>query len=218
MAETKHRVTIKGVKDGLIFWIDDRCPFSEAMKELEHKLDKTHRHFLAGPVINVRVKLGSRTAGPSEMEKIREIIGRRGNLILQGIDSDAAVPSPANNSGITVITGIVRSGQTVRHDGDLLFLGDVNPGGAIVSTGDIYVLGALRGIAHAGAEGKTEAIIAASFMRPTQLRIAEIFSRPPDEWGIADAVMEFAYIRDGKMQIDKISQLYRLRPDHPLQR
>ncbi|MDF2713932.1 MAG: septum site-determining protein MinC, partial [Paenibacillus sp.] len=49
MAETKHLVTIKGVKEGLVFVIDDSCPFAEALQELEHKLDNTHRNILAGP-------------------------------------------------------------------------------------------------------------------------------------------------------------------------
>ncbi|MDF2716220.1 MAG: minC, partial [Paenibacillus sp.] len=116
---------------------------------------------------------------------------------------------------VTVYKGIIRSGQTVRHEGHLLFLGDINPGGTLLCTGDIFVLGALRGMAHAGLEGNERALIAASYMRPTQLRIADVISRPPDEWGIEDASMEFAYIREGSMEIDKINQLHRLRPDHP---
>ncbi|GAA3408332.1 septum site-determining protein MinC [Paenibacillus hodogayensis] len=217
MAETKHLVTIKGVKDGLIFVIDDSCPFAEVLQELEHKLDNTHRNILTGPVVHVHIKLGKRTSSEADKEAIKDIIGRKGNLLVQSIESDVASQASADPllDRITVRKGIIRSGQTVSHDGHLLFLGDINPGGAVLCTGDIFVLGALRGMAHAGYSGNDRSLIAASYMRPTQLRIADVISRPPDEWGIEDATMEFAYIRDGNMEIDKINQLHRLRPDHP---
>lgn len=217
MTETKHLVTIKGVKEGLVFVIDDSCPFAEVLQELEHKLDNTHRNILTGPVVHVHIKLGKRVSSDEEKEAIKELIGRRGNLLVRSIESDHPSPPAGERptDRITIYKGIIRSGQTVSHDGHLLFLGDVNPGGALLCTGDIFVLGALRGMAHAGFEGNDNALIAASFMRPTQLRIANVISRPPDEWGIEDATMEFAYIRDGNMEIDKINQLHRLRPDHP---
>jgi septum site-determining protein MinC len=217
MAETKHRVTIKGVKEGLVFVIDDSCPFAEVMQELEHKLDKTNRTVLTGPAVQVSVKLGKRSATEEEKESIKELLVRKGNLQVQHMDSD--LPGPEQQEPppdrVTILKGIIRSGQTVRHEGHVLYLGDVNPGGTLLCTGDIFVLGALRGMAHAGIDGGDRAVIAASYMRPTQLRIADVISRPPDEWGFDDATMEFAFIRDGKMQIDKINQLHRLRPDHP---
>ncbi|MDF2721299.1 MAG: minC [Paenibacillus sp.] len=218
MTETKHLVTIKGVKEGLVFVIDDSCPYAEVLQELEHKLDNTHRNILTGPVVHVHIKLGKRVANEQEKESIRQIIGKKGNLLVQSIESDhAPEEAPEQPSDrITLYKGIIRSGQTISHDGNVLFLGDVNPGGTLLCSGDIYVLGALRGMAHAGTMGNARAVIAASYMRPTQLRIADVISRPPDEWGIEDASMEFAYIRNGSMELDKINQLHRLRPEHPL--
>ncbi|MNY62125.1 Septum site-determining protein MinC [compost metagenome] len=77
-------------------------------------------------------------------------------------------------------------------------------------------MGSLRGMAHAGLDGDEKAIIAASHMRPTQLRIAGVISRSPDEWGIEEAFMEFAYVKEGKMEIDKLHQLHRIWPDAPI--
>src|SRR5690606_26483256 len=92
---------------------------------------------------------------------------------------------------------------------------DVNPGGVVVSEGDLYVIGSLKGTAHAGCKGDELAVIAASFMKPTQLRIANVFSRPPDEWDLEhnDLYMEFAYLDQGRMELDKITQLQRIRPE-----
>ncbi|MCZ8513350.1 septum site-determining protein MinC [Paenibacillus filicis] len=215
MTATKHHVTIKGVKDGLVFLLDDACEFDVVLAELKHKLEKTHQQILTGPIIHVRVQLGSRPATEEQKGEVREIISRKGNLLVQSIETaDSAVqkaePDPTE---VKMVRGMVRSGQTLSHDGPVLFLGDINPGGSIVSTGSIYIMGSLRGMAHAGIDGDETAVIAASHMRPTQLRIAGIISRPPDEWDVSeayDAYMEFAYIKNGKMEIDKVHHFHKL--------
>lgn len=213
---TKPHVTIKGVKDGLVFILSDTCLYTELIEELTHKLNKTHDQILSGPSVAVQVKIGTRVLNQAEREQIAGLIGSRENLLVQTIETERPAPAePLDRSErITVIKGIVRSGQVVDHAGNLLLFGDVNPGGSIQATGSIYIMGSLRGLAHAGKDGDELAIIAASHLCPTQLRIAGVISRPPDEWEFEkEAFMEFAHIRDGDMVIDKISQLYRIRPE-----
>lgn len=209
----KQHIMIKGVKEGLLFLLDDQCAFEALLDELKYKLEKTHQQLLTGPLVHVHVKLGSRQVTDEDKEQIRNIIRTQGNLMIQSIESDPSASSSeeVQQPGMQVLTSIVRSGQTVEHDGDLLLIGDVNPGGTLLCTGDIYVLGALRGIAHAGIAGREDVIIATSLMRPTQLRIADVVSRPPEEWVSGDAVMEFAFLNEGQMQIDKLAQLFRIR-------
>lgn len=214
MATTRHHVLIKGVKDGLVFVLDDSCPFEDVMEELQHKLQKTQQQILAGPTIHISVSLGQRKISNTEEEQLRDIINEQGNLQIKSIISAVErEDDPRKSHKLTAKKGIIRSGQTLVHEGDLFFLGDVNPGGCIISSGDIHVMGSLRGMAHAGVNGKTDAIITASFMQPTQLRIADVISRPPDEWGTQETYMEFAYIKDGQMEIDKIVHLHRVRPE-----
>lgn len=208
----KSLVTIKGIKDGLVFLLDDSCDLEELLGELEAKLAK-HEQQLAGPIVHIQIKLGARQLSDDDKERIRSIIRKQGNFVVQSIESEPAPAGPADYSAYKVetVTGIVRSGQTLEHDGHLLFIGDVNPGGTVRSTGDIYIMGALRGVAHAGCAGHVEAIIAASLMKPTQLRIAEVISRPPDEWASSEPWMEYAYLQEGAMQIDKLAHLHQNR-------
>lgn len=213
MTAVKHRVTIKGVKDGLLFLFDDSCTFEELVGDLKHKLEKTHTNILTGPLIHVFVKLGNREATEEEKETLRGIIAARGNLLVQSIESEADKLKALEDSRIQMIKTIVRSGQVLHIEGNVMLMGDVNPGGTISATGDIYVMGSLRGMAHAGIHGNEGAIIAASHMRPTQLRIAQVISRPPDEWGVGETYMEFAYINNGVMEIDKIQHIHRIRPE-----
>lgn len=210
----KHHVTIKGVKEGLIFHLNDDCAFEELLAELENKLGSSHSTFLDGPDISVQIRLGLRWLSEEQIERLTGLIEQKKNLSVTSVESDV-VPKERlldDTGKLKLVRTIVRSGQTLFHDGDLLLVGDVNPGGTIASTGDIHVLGSLRGVAHAGTAGNEKAIIVASHMKPTQLRIAGIISRPPDEGGLEETFMEFAYLNDGVMEIDKITNITRIRP------
>lgn len=210
----KSHITIKGTKDGLVFLLDDDCEFDALLSELGTKLDKHVQQF-TGPIIHVFIKLGNRHLDEEDQERIRAVLRKQGNLLIQSIESNPPAQDPDSQTGpsLHTVATIVRSGQTLEYDGHLLLLGDVNPGGVVRCTGDVYIIGALRGMAHAGSAGNEDAIIAASSMTPTQLRIADVISRPPDEWTSAEPYMEYAFLKDGKMAIDKLSSLSRHRKD-----
>ncbi len=78
------------------------------------------------------------------------------------------------------VYGTLRSGQEVNYDGNIVVVGDVNPGAFLKAKGNIIVLGSLRGVAYAGIGGNEDAIVAAYSLLPMQLRIADIIVRPPD--------------------------------------
>ena len=99
--------------------------------------------------------------------------------------------------------GSVRSGQKVEYEGSLVILGDVNDGAEVIAGENIIVLGILRGLAHAGAKGNKEAIIAASSIEAPQLRIANIIKEREREEILEDARRTYAYINsETKMIIE----------------
>ncbi|TVY04057.1 septum site-determining protein MinC [Cohnella terricola] len=211
---SKSTITIKGIKEGLVFLLDDQVDFVHLLDDLNEKLDKHGQQF-NGPIVHIFIKLGSRQLEEEDKERIRAVFRRQGNLLIQSIESDPKEEAPDLASAPTLhkIVGIVRSGQTLEYDGDLILLGDVNPGGTIRCSGNVYVMGALRGTVHAGKDGNSDAIIVASLMRPTQLRIADVISRPPDEWTSSEPWMEYAFLREGTMSIDKLTSLSRQRKE-----
>ncbi len=71
----------------------------------------------------------------------------------------------------------LRSGQTVSSDGNIVIIGDANPGSEIIARGDVTVWGVLGGIAHAGSKGNANACIRALKMNAIQLRIANLYAR-----------------------------------------
>ncbi|WP_242968268.1 septum site-determining protein MinC [Sulfobacillus sp. hq2] len=103
-----------------------------------------------------------------------------------------------------LIRKTLRSGQNVRYYGNVVILGDVNPGAEIRAGGDIIVMGWLRGMAHAGADGNDQAMVAAFRLNPTQIRIAHFIGRSPDaEDATLPAFPEFAEVRDGQLIIEQ---------------
>tara|TARA_Y100001968_G_scaffold188496_1_gene172820 strand:- start:153 stop:800 length:648 start_codon:yes stop_codon:yes gene_type:complete len=85
--------------------------------------------------------------------------------------------------------GTVRSGEYLESSGDLVIIGDVNPGAKVSAEGNIIIWGRLLGIAHAGINGNYKATISALQLRPVQLRIAKKIARGPKEmqqFGLAE--------------------------------
>ncbi len=216
--QKQQYVTIKGTKDGLTLHLDDSCSFDQLLLELEEMLSLKQYVHGSGPVIGVKVKVGNRLVNENQREKLEKVIKQKRNLIVESIDSNVMTKVEAlklkQESEVTTVAKIIRSGQVLKVTGDLLLIGDVNPGGTVIAAGNIFVLGALRGIAHAGVDGNQDAIIAASSMKPAQLRISQIINRAPDHISKEGNEMECAYINtDGEMIIERLQQLTHLRPN-----
>ena len=106
--------------------------------------------------------------------------------------------------------GTVRAGEYLDKSGDLLILGDVNPGAIVSAEENIIIWGRLLGIAHAGSKGNNQATISALQLRPVQLRIANKVARGPKETpplGLA----EQAKIESEKIIISPLDSMYFLK-------
>ena len=98
----------------------------------------------------------------------------------------------------------IRSGQKISYDGTLIIFGDVNAGAELEATGHILVLGALRGVAHAGCKGDKKAVIYANQLRSVQLRIADLIARAPDGENTVRNIPEIARIIDNYLVIEEV--------------
>ena len=78
-----------------------------------------------------------------------------------------------NTSKTKFHKGSLRSGQKLEFEGSLVIIGDVNSGAEVIAEENIVVLGTLRGLAHSGAKGNKDAIIAAEKILSPQIRIAD---------------------------------------------
>uniref|UniRef100_E6Q3N0 Septum formation inhibitor MinC C-terminal domain-containing protein n=1 Tax=mine drainage metagenome TaxID=410659 RepID=E6Q3N0_9ZZZZ len=97
--------------------------------------------------------------------------------------------------------GTLRGGQSLQQIGNIVVVGDVNPGAELIASGDILVFGRLAGVAHAGAQGDSEARVRALELVPTQLRIATAIAAESSARRGKKAEPETACVRDGKIVV-----------------
>jgi len=197
-------VTIKGTKDGITIILEENSNFQDIEKMICEKLQSS-RNFFAGGKVYLQIKNGY--LSEEEYKKLQQILMNFG-MSLQEADSPKTLifPKP-NRSRVLLLKRTVRSGQKISYRGTVVILGDANPGSEIVATGDILVMGTLRGMAHAGAEGDRSAIVAAFRLKPTQLRIAGIISRPPEEKEYLPRFPEIARLKDNVIVIEPYNTL-----------
>ena len=95
-----------------------------------------------------------------------------------------------------VESGIVRSGQKVDYEGDLIFLGTLHRDAQVRASGSIYILGDVNGIVHAGYPDNTDAMIFGNLKDVDQLRIADVIEIVTDDNKEDFQAGKYAFIDD----------------------
>lgn len=214
-------VTFKATINGLILVMKDDEDFDIVFSQIEKKLASAGRFFKGA---SIAVKYRGRKLSGDEEEKIRRLMEAKTGAEIKSFEEDTedmSSPEPESagqgkfkfrklffngiNEGVTKFyRGTVRSGQLVSFDGNIVVIGDVNPGGEVEATGNIVVMGSLRGIVHAGADGNKDSVVVALNLQPTQLRIADVITRSPDEKSARSSyIPELAYIKDNTVYIER---------------
>jgi septum site-determining protein MinC len=105
-----------------------------------------------------------------------------------------------HHSDTLVISGRVRSGQSVHSKKHLIIMGDVNPGCELIAGGDILVIGSLCGTAAAGQPNNRDAIILSLDFRPIQVKIGEVVAAGLP--AVGQGTPEFAHLENGAIVVD----------------
>ncbi len=142
----------------------------------------------------------------AERRKRGETTVRRTNVAAAATPAAAPLQVAPPPPGTLYHVGTLRGGQALHHAGNIVVIGDVNPGTELVATGDIVIFGRLLGVAHAGAQGDNDAKVYALHLQATQLRIATCIA--VDEERSRDASEpEVAFVRDGRIVIAPYSKV-----------
>ncbi|WP_457623963.1 septum site-determining protein MinC [Persephonella sp.] len=194
---------IKGVTvPALLIKLDSSKTFEENLKELEEKLSSA---FFKGSVSIL--DFSDTDLSQEQVEKIEEILKKYNNKVLgyksQTKKPQRKIPEITEKKSLKIISKTIRSGERIEYDGDVLVIGDVNPDAYIIASGNIIVMGALRGVVHAGANGDETATVMALKLMPQQLRIASFYTRSPDNPEVPE-YPEKAYIEENQIVIERI--------------
>lgn len=216
-------VVFKGSLNCLTIIMKEDVEFDEILSQMEEKVLSAGKFFKGATLM---VKYRGKKLSFDEEEKVFQLLQNKSGAKITGIEMDTEEPPKVEvephpqphakirmsnfffkglEEGMTKFyRGTVRSGQLINFDGNLVVIGDVNPGAEIVANGNVVVMGSLRGIVHAGANGNKEAIVVALNLQPTQLRIADVITRSPDEKDTGGQfIPEMAYIKDDIVYIDR---------------
>lgn len=204
---TNEYVVMKGTKDGVKFILDKSAPVNAIIDAIIAKFESA-RDFFSTQSCTVRIENRKISDGEKlRLERrISEILPECEITVVYGEDKNtqAKVFSDTKEGYTKFYEGTVRSGRLLQSEGNLVVLGDINPGAEVIAAGNIVIMGAVRGIVHAGCTGNRNAFIVALNLSPTQIRIADIITRPPDgDEKRKDFLPEKAYIKDETIYIEE---------------
>lgn len=135
-----------------------------------------------------------------EIEKIESALASKNIKSVKRLSNIEAT----RGERLLIVQKHLRSGQKVEHNGDVLVLGDVNKDAQVIATGNIIVMGKLRGIAIAGALGDEKAVVVALEMEPQQIRIGRKVAIMDEEERKSPGYPEIAKIEDGNIILERV--------------
>ena len=175
----RNCVSINLKKNQILIKISDNAEQKEIVDNLKKKLPELKKMYKNE---KTPITVTGKILKNKEIDEIQELI--KHNI---DVEIDFDMPKSLGLSSITrtfnkeIATsetkfhrGSLRSGQKMESEGSLVILGDVNSGAEVMASDNIVVLGALRGLAHAGAKGNKQAIISAGVLDTVQIRIANV--------------------------------------------
>lgn len=183
-------VMIKSSKNGINLILDEKLPFSELLEEIKKKFIDSEKFFKDA---KIAISFEGRALSENEQFEIIDAIQQNTSItIICVIDHDELMDevlkrrigeyeelhSPQTGQ---FYKGTLRSGQQIESETSLVVLGDVNPGAKVIAKGNIVILGALKGIAYAGADGDSSCFVAALDMNPVQIKIGDHIGRSADK-------------------------------------
>ena len=194
----KNCVNVFQKSNCVVIKISDEASFEDIERAIEHKARQLKKIYKDE---KEPIQVVGKVLKNKEIEKIEKIIK---DILDVDVDFDMPREMGLSNIKRTFATeistsetkfhkGSLRSGQKIEAETSVVILGDVNSGAEVISADNIVVLGTLRGLAHAGAKGNKEAIIAAGRFDTVQMRIANIvkeFNREEEYF----SKMAYAYV------------------------
>lgn len=219
--DSNSLIQIKGLRDGLLVTLS-AAPWEELQTALMEQIE-TRQSFFQGA--RVAIDVGGQIFHVNELSALRDTLSERGiNLWavvsesptteqtaqLLGLATRISKPRPQEVSRAAAeesegqsaqwIGRTLRSGTRVEFPGNVVVMGDVNPGAEVVAGGSVVVWGRVRGVVHAGANGSNSAVVCALELASTQIRLAGEIVKLPARPKVARP--EKISLLDGRLNIE----------------
>jgi septum site-determining protein MinC len=212
-------VQIKGLKDGLLVTLGDAA-WPVLQEALLRRVEEQASFFKGARLV---LDVGNQVLKAAELSALRDTLSEHGIVLWAVLSNSPTTENTAQILGLATrihkarpaeiqaakgidhesalwIDRTLRSGVRVEYPGNVVVLGDVNPGAEVIAGGSVIVWGRLRGVVHAGADGNEAATVCALDLSPTQLRIAGEIAVSPARRG--QPKPEVVRLKDGRLQAE----------------
>lgn len=199
--EEKSSLQIKGIRDGLLITLGEG-KWPEVQEELLSQILERSGFFQGA---KITLDVGNHILHAADMGILRDKLSDQGIALwavlsnspttertsqMLGLATRISTPKPErvirtqstslSGDNAMLVQRTLRSGFKVTSGGDVVVIGDVNPGAEIIAGGNVVVWGRLRGGVHAGTDASAKnVVICALELLPMQMRIGEIVYTSP---------------------------------------
>ena len=208
-----NSVIIKGNKHGIVVVMDENIPFAELKVSLAEKFRSASKFF---DKANMAVTFEGRKLTQDEEKEILDIIAENSELnIICVVDNDKLrddyykkaveekLEELSTHTG-QFYKGTLRSGQVLESESSIIILG-----ARVISKGNVVVLGCLKGLVFAGANGNQDSFVVALEMTPMQIRIGDVIARSSDAVQLKPSKTvdpKIAFVDDNNIYIEKLDK------------
>jgi septum site-determining protein MinC len=220
MTKEPSAVQIKGIREGLMVSFGE-ADWETLTSTLVDQIDTNPTFFQSARMV---LDVGSNVLHVAELAPLRDTLSERGISLWAVLGNSSVTEQTAQNLGLATriskpkpvedikiadaisegnalwIQHTLRSGTRIEFSGNVVIVGDVNPGAEVVAGGSVIVWGRLRGLVHAGVNGDHEAVVGALEFSPTQLRIASEIAVAPKK--APKGKLEVAKLDNGNLIVE----------------
>ncbi len=215
----KDAVLLKAFQNGISIILNENTDFETIKSEIAFKFSEAKNFFKDASMV---LSIEGRKVSPEEEKAIIGLIRENCSLnivCLLGHDDEKNgqyVKALNEVEGALAAAGegqfyrgSLKDREILETDTNIVILGDVYPGSAVISKKNIYILGGLYGEAYAGSENEENAYVVALEMEPERLRIKDYKykSTKQPKWGIHPKIQpKIAYIKDDKIVTEPLTK------------
>ena len=216
----KDAVLIKSFPNGITLLMREDASMEEILQELTVKFTEARNFFGSS---TMALSMEGRKMTEAEEILILDTIRVNSNVriaCIVGHDDDTNKnfikalqhmdKKLSGTEGGQFYKGTLKNREVIETENSIVVLGDVYPGSAVFSAGNIIILGGLYGEAYAGGDGREEAYIVALEMEPERLKIGDFKYKTNAKqlkWGIHPKVQpKIAHLKGGKIVFDPLTK------------
>ena len=216
----KDAVLIKSFPNGITLLMKEDASMEEILQELTVKFTEARNFFGSS---TMALSMEGRKVTEAEEILILDTIRVNSNVriaCIVGHDDDTNKnfikalqhmdKKLSGTEGGQFYKGTLKNREVIETENSIVVLGDVYPGSAVFSAGNIIILGGLYGEAYAGGDGREDAYIVALEMEPERLKIGDFKYKTNAKqlkWGIHPKVQpKIAHLKNGKIVFDPLTK------------